>query len=118
MAEAAKITTQAELDHAFRESTERPVVIFKHSLTCPVSTAGLNEYIEFLNQQESGRALFTLIEIQNARDVSAAVADATGVRHESPQALVLQGGKAVWHASHWDISSKSLTSALEGAETA
>lgn len=118
MAEAAKITSQAELDHAFRESAERPVVIFKHSLICPVSTAGLNEYVDFLGQQASGRALFTLIEIQNARDVSNAVSEATGVQHESPQALVLSGGKAVWHASHWDISAQSLTAALEGAETA
>ena len=55
------------------------------------------------------------IEIQNAREVSNAVAEKTGVRHESPQALLLRDGEVVWNASHGAITVESLAGALEAA---
>ncbi|HEY8416227.1 MAG TPA: monothiol bacilliredoxin BrxC family protein [Thermaerobacter sp.] len=35
-----------------------------------------------------------------------------GVRHQSPQALLVQRGAVRWHASHWDITEQSLAAAL------
>jgi bacillithiol system protein YtxJ len=114
MAEVATITTRIELDRAFEESARGPVIIFKHSLICPVSTVGYETYREFLKDRNDG-GLYTLIEIQKARELSNAVAERTGVRHESPQAVLLHQGKAVWSASHWDISPESLEAAVEQA---
>ena len=112
MAQPATLTTQIELDRAFEASQKGPVLIFKHSLTCPVSTHAYQTYLDFLAQRGEDATLHTLIEIQNARDLSNAVAERTGVRHESPQALVLRNGEAVWNASHWDISAEALETAL------
>jgi bacillithiol system protein YtxJ len=44
--------------------------------------------------------------------LSDTVAERLGVRHESPQALLIKDGRAVWHASHWSITSEALVSAL------
>ena len=104
-----------ELEAAFAASADQPVWIFKHSLVCPVSTAALREYQRHVAAEENGsRALFTLIEIQNHRDLSDRVAKQTGVRHESPQALLLRGGEVDWHDSHWRITAASLAEALSG----
>ncbi|MEM1179634.1 MAG: bacillithiol system redox-active protein YtxJ [Acidobacteriota bacterium] len=107
-----RLTSIEALDAAFTESQEKTVVLFKHSLTCPVSTAALREYERFLESEPAIGA--TLIEIQPNRPVSNEVATRTGVRHESPQALVLRDGKVAWHASHWDITAASLAGAVDG----
>ncbi len=90
-------------------------MLFKHSLTCPISSAALRQYQSFLDHRPEGdAAVYALVEIQNARDVSDEIARRTGIRHESPQALVLRGGEVAWHASHWSIKVDALTSAVEG----
>ncbi|MEM6796794.1 MAG: bacillithiol system redox-active protein YtxJ [Acidobacteriota bacterium] len=105
-----KIESESALDGAFERSANNPVILFKHSLTCPVSSAALREYEKFLEGHEGVDA--TLIEIQNHRPLSNAVAERTGIRHESPQALVLKSGEVAWHASHWSITVDSLKAAL------
>jgi bacillithiol system protein YtxJ len=111
--QAARITTLMELDHAFEASRERPVLFFKHSLTCPVSTAAWQAYLEFLEGQPAEeRVLYTLIEIQKAREISREVETRTGLKHESPQALLVRDGKVVWSASHWDITAESIAQAV------
>jgi len=37
----------------------------------------------------------------------------TGVRHESPQVLLIRDGLAVWHGSHWEITEQALDQAAE-----
>ena len=36
----------------------------------------------------------------------------TGVRHESPQVLLLREGRAAWHASHRGITGERVRAAL------
>jgi bacillithiol system protein YtxJ len=118
MTRPSLITTQAELDHALESSRDRPVMIFKHSLACGASAAIREVYRDFLagRSAEDG-VLYAMIEIQNAREVSSAVAERTGVRHASPQVLLLKGGRVVWKASHWSISKESLDGALASVAT-
>lgn len=119
MPEIARLETTAQLDELIKTSRSRPVWIFKHSLVCPVSSRAWEEFRGFAaDRQESGGdsgAAWAVIEIQNARPVSAAVAERTGVRHESPQALLLRGGEVAWHESHWNITARSLAAAGEAA---
>ncbi|MEM1207043.1 MAG: bacillithiol system redox-active protein YtxJ [Acidobacteriota bacterium] len=107
------LTTDDDLDALFQTSNQRPALIFKHSLTCPISTAALRQYETFLEGQGKDKDVrYTLIEIQNHRPLSNAVAERTGVRHESPQALLVKDGEVQWHASHWKITSESLAEAI------
>jgi bacillithiol system protein YtxJ len=106
MADIQKIETLAALEDLLERSRERPVWVFKHSLTCPISGAAWSEYRRFALQEET--AICALIEIQHARPVSSALAERTGVRHESPQAILLRDARVAWHASHYDISLTAL----------
>ena len=114
MSETSRIESLAELDRLIEQSRETPVLLFKHSLTCPISSAALRQYQRFLGDRPAGdSAVYALVEIQNAREVSNEIARRTGVRHESPQALLLTGGEVAWHASHGSIRAEALASAVE-----
>jgi bacillithiol system protein YtxJ len=93
------------LDLLFEQSFEKPVVIFKHSTTCGISS-GVYREVGLVS------ADVNLIVMQTHRDISNAIASRTGVRHESPQAFVLKDGKAVYHASHYDIEAVHIEASL------
>ncbi len=101
-----EIHSTEELDQLFEKSSEQAVVLFKHSTTCPIS-AGV--YQEISNAD----ADINLIVVQRARDVSDAISEKSGVRHESPQAFVLKDGKVVYHASHYDITASDVEKELK-----
>jgi len=101
-----EIHDASELDAVFEKSNEQAVVLFKHSTTCPIS-AGV--YQEISNAD----ADINLIVVQRARDLSTAVAERTGVRHESPQAFVIKNGAVVYHASHYDVTAADINSKLK-----
>ncbi len=116
MSELQLIRSIDEVAPLVAQSHEFPVFVFKHSLTCPISSSAFGRFRTFVEGHagEGEEVAFTLIEIQNARDVSHHVAETTGVRHESPQALLLRDGDVVWHASHGAIQGEALKSALAG----
>ena len=115
MAEVRKLHDIDEVDQLIEASHEKPVLIFKHSLICPISGMAYREYERYLaDLSADDGGVHTLIEIQNARPVSNAVAEKTGVRHESPQALLVRDGKVVWHQSHSSIRTDALSAAIAG----
>lgn len=96
-----------ELNGLFEQSAEAPVILFKHSLTCPISHAAYEEMSLLKNEPVS------LVVVQDARLVSNEIAQRTGVRHESPQTLIVRDGETIWHASHYDITKAAVLRALE-----
>jgi bacillithiol system protein YtxJ len=102
------IVDTGALDGLLDNSRQRPIVVFKHSLACPISAAAYREM-----QKLDGEVV--LVEVQNARQVSRELADRTGIRHESPQVIVFRNGKAVWNASHYDVKAQAVTRALEAS---
>src|SRR5262249_13273064 len=101
-----KIDNRETLDKLVTDSKTRPIVIFKHSTTCGISSTAYRE-MEKLEEPVN------LVEVQSARDVSRELADMTGIRHETPQVIVLKDGKAVWDASHFDVKAGAVREALE-----
>ena len=51
---------------------------------------------------------YYLLDLLRHRDVSNAIAEKFGIRHESPQVLVIRDGEVVAHASHFDITQMDL----------
>jgi len=104
------LDTPEQLDAALEHSFSRPVLIFKHSLTCGMSAWAYREFEALLG----GEALpvdACLVHIQNARPVSSAIAERLRVRHESPQALLVVNGAAAWHASHGRLTRDAMRAA-------
>ena len=99
-----------DLEQLLERSKTDPVLIFKHSTQCSISA---QVYEEFMNFAEGVPDLFcgVVLVVEN-RKLSNAIAERFGVRHESPQALLIKDGHSIWHASHWSITSGSLSDAL------
>lgn len=119
MNDLSLIPTSSELDELIRGSRRRDLWLFKHSTRCGASAHALLELEGFL--RERGRdldATVRLLEVPRQRELSDAVAERTGVRHHSPQLLVLRDGEVIWHASHWAIERGRLERALEGLQEA
>jgi bacillithiol system protein YtxJ len=102
-----------DLERLMERSRQRPQLLFKHSLTCPVSTRAHAAFQAYLQGDPDRSVEYAWLAVQRARPVSTAVAERVGVRHESPQALLIQGGRAVWNASHWEITAETLGAAIE-----
>ena len=100
-----KLDSAEGLEELFRESHDKPVVLFKHSVTCPIS-AGVYQEISRVS------ADINLVVVQSARQISMAIAEKTGVRHESPQAIILKNGEPVYHASHFDVTADEVQKTL------
>ena len=101
-----RVENVQSLEALVKQSQSTPVVIFKHSTTCGISASAYREMQQVPNE-------VNLIDVQSAREVSQEIEKKVGIRHESPQVIVLRRGKAVWNASHSQIKAKAVAAALE-----
>ena len=101
-----------ELEAAIAESVQRPVLLFKHSRTCGISCSALDELHAHLAERPA-QATYKLITVQSHRPVSDAAAVKLGVRHETPQAILLRDGRPIWSASHFRITADELKRVLD-----
>jgi bacillithiol system protein YtxJ len=104
-----------ELEALLAQSEQQPLLLFKHSYTCGVSAEALDELIAHLNHEageESTDVRYAMVTVQTHREVSNAVSTRLGVRHETPQALLVRDGRVVWSASHFRVNADSLTRAV------
>jgi bacillithiol system protein YtxJ len=90
--------------------------VFKHSFTCGTSAEALDELIEHLNEDIVAAGgpdtTYAIVTVQTHREVSNAVATRLGVRHETPQALLIRNGRVVWAASHFRVTADAVKKAL------
>jgi bacillithiol system protein YtxJ len=100
-----------ELDAAIAESSHRPVLLFKHSRSCGVSMEALDELHAHV-EAASASAAYKIITVQSHRRISDEAARRLGVRHETPQVILLRDGRPVWNASHFRITAARLDQAL------
>ena len=100
-----------ELERLLVQSQAQPVLLFKHSYTCGISAEALDELIEHLNEQNPD-IRYAMVTVQTHREVSNAVSAKLGVRHETPQALLVRAGRVVWSASHFRVNAEELDKAL------
>jgi bacillithiol system protein YtxJ len=106
------IETEQQLQEVLNEHRQDTVILFKHSTQCPVSAAAYQQVQKF--ERESDVPVY-LVRVIEERPVSNAVAEQFGIKHESPQAIVLRGGAVKWHASHWDVTRDALQRATQDA---
>lgn len=75
-------------------SRSGPVLLFKHSLTCPISARAQEQFVYM-----TGAPRYALA-VQYVREVSQAVAERLGVEHASPQLLLLEDGEVTLTLTH------------------
>lgn len=105
------IENLADLDAAVAASSTQPILIFKHSLTCGTSALAYEEIDDHLTSGREPREVY-LVRIQTARAVSNEISARFRIRHESPQALLLDRGSVVWHGSHYHVNAAEIEAAV------
>lgn len=85
---------------------EGPQLLFLRDPTCPVSLDA-DEQISAL-----GLAV-TVVDVAAHTELGRLIEHETGIRHESPQAIVIRGGHPAWHASHYGITREAVTAAMQ-----
>lgn len=105
------LTDLDQLDKIWDETDEHAVAIFKHSTRCSIS-------FHMMHRLESDWDLnpddcsFYFLDLVQYRAISNEVASRSGVRHQSPQLIVIKDRKAIYDASHGSISVDSLKASL------
>lgn len=99
-----------QLHSLIEQSVEKPIVIFKHSTRCVISSMA-KDRLERQWQQDIS-VPFYYLDLLQFRAISNEIADVTNVEHQSPQILLLSGGKCVYTASHGEINIEAILSAL------
>jgi len=106
------ILTPEDATQALESSHAHTVVVYKHSPICELSALALDEMNAFLHEAPSDLDV-RIVDVLSARPASQWIEARTGVRHESPQVLVLKDGIPVWNASHRRITAVALQEALK-----
>jgi bacillithiol system protein YtxJ len=103
----APLASDVELDRVLTASHAAPVIVFKHSESCGAS------WMAETSLTEGGLpAPIHRLVVQRSRAVANRLAEIVGVRHESPQVLILVGGRAAWHTSHAGVTRERVVAAL------
>ena len=103
------LSTTADWTEAQEQSEDQPVLVFKHSSACPVSAEADSELKGLA--EDAGLPVYRIV-VQESRALSDTIADTLDVRHETPQAIVLEDRRPVFDASHFDVTADAVRDAV------
>ncbi|MDA0315199.1 MAG: bacillithiol system redox-active protein YtxJ [Bacteroidetes bacterium] len=99
-----KLTSEEQIDQLIEESTEKPVLLFKHSTRCSISSMSLDRLLRNWKSEDSAKITPYYLDLIAYRTLSNLVAERFDIPHESPQVLLIERGKVTYHESHYGIS--------------
>ncbi|WP_026956120.1 bacillithiol system redox-active protein YtxJ [Algoriphagus vanfongensis] len=103
-----KLTQESQLEEIKSLSFNRPVLIFKHSTRCSVSSMSLDRMLRNWKEGDDEKLVPYYLDLVAFRQVSDRVEEVFGIRHESPQVIIIRDGKATYDNSHFGISYQDL----------
>ena len=106
------LNSVSQIEAISKESHNRPQVIFKHSTTCGISRMVLNMFNSSYGLEKDAVDLYYL-DIHSNRPISNEVEVFFGVRHESPQLLIIKAGTCSFNTSHGAITDINLKSLVQ-----
>lgn len=100
------LTNLGQLNEIMTVSETKPVLIFKHSTRCSVSRMALKQFENEFDLKDSVDAYF--LDLLEYRNISNEIAQRFQVEHQSPQLILIKGGKAMYNVSHSAIDAVEL----------
>ncbi|MBC9930089.1 bacillithiol system redox-active protein YtxJ [Chitinophaga qingshengii] len=105
------LTSEEQLSEINEASAQQPVVIFKHSTRCSISSMAKSR----LERAAVPEGLtFYYLDLLAYRDLSGKIAHQYRVPHESPQVLLIRNGACIYDESHTGISMDEIADHLNG----
>ncbi len=98
------------LREVIEESSRYPVLIYKHSSTCGKSVQAQREVTSYLvaYSEDAYRVV-----VQTDRQISDEVAQKLGIKHETPQLIVLRADKPPFVLNHNNITRSNIETVLQ-----
>lgn len=107
MTTVREIATEDQMRALLEESSSRKVVLFKYSPTCSISLTVQEKWDAWAETAPQG-VILAQCDVIGARPAARGITTWLDILHQSPQALVLEGGKCLKQASHYTIDSEWL----------
>jgi bacillithiol system protein YtxJ len=109
-----KLQDEVELNKIKEESANQPVIIFKHSTRCSISSTALNRLERAWKDEEMKNVKAYYLDLITYRSVSNKIEEVFNVQHQSPQVLIIKDGKCIYHNSHLGINYDELQKKASG----
>jgi bacillithiol system protein YtxJ len=106
-----ELTSESDLHDAIEYSLNKPVLFFKHSTRCSISSMALSRFEEKWDTNEDCKLFF--LDLLEYRPVSNLLAELSGVEHQSPQVIVLYNEEVIYSASHSGINASQIHELLQ-----
>ncbi|NNE27733.1 MAG: bacillithiol system redox-active protein YtxJ [Saprospiraceae bacterium] len=107
-----ELNTITQIEDLKLQSNQRPILIFKHSTRCGISSMVKRRFEKHITQNFKDTSQFYYLDLIKNRTVSNAVSEQFNVQHESPQVIVLYKGNAIYNASHNGIDAEKIESQM------
>lgn len=107
-----KLEHLSQLEEIKALSKFRPVLIFKHSTRCSISSMAWDRLRRNWKQEDFEKVQPFFLDLLSYREISDQIESQFRVYHESPQVILLQDGEAIYDNSHLGINYKDIMSRL------
>jgi bacillithiol system protein YtxJ len=107
------LNTEDQLETISEESKTQPIVIFKHSTTCNISSMVLNRLERNWKPEQVPSVKAYFLDLKAHRSVSNKVASFFNTEHESPQMLIIRDGSPINVFSHYEIDFGNVREVLQ-----
>lgn len=97
-----RMTATADIDQAVNQSLSNPIIIFKHSTRCSISSMALNRFESSIDTIPIPCS-FYFLDLLEYRNISDEIANRLNVQHQSPQLILLIKNKVIHTTSHGQI---------------
>ena len=94
------------------ESEEKPVLIFKHSTRCSISSMAIDRLARSWNDAEVDNQQPYYLDLIAYRNISNQIEEMFQVPHQSPQVLIIKNGRCVYENSHMGINYNDIKNQL------
>lgn len=99
-----KLDASSQIEELKQLSYEKPVLIFKHSTRCSVSSMSLDRLLRNWKTDDQKKIMPYFLDLISNRPLSNQIEVEFGIPHESPQVIIVKEGKAIYDNSHFGIS--------------
>ena len=96
------LTDEKQIEELIALSKLKPVLLFKHSTRCGISSMVLKRFESKIKKSENVFGYYYL-ELLQYRNISNFIVQKFNIPHQSPQLIVIKNGTVVDYNSHYGI---------------
>ena len=99
------LTDEQQIEQIKEQSKQQPIVIFKHSTRCSISSMAKNR---LEREVPANNVSFYYLDLLRYRPISNKIAEDFHVHHQSPQVLLIKNGEWTYEENHNGINMQEI----------